>query len=140
MHENETDYHGRHFSEVPRFVKYIAMAIFIPLGIAAFIFGGGWVVMSLWNWLMPGLFGLKLLTFWQAVGILVLAKILFGSGHWGKHHNHARKHWKWRGNWSHDDWAPNGDYRNWKYYEDYWKAEGKTAYEAYINKIKAEQK
>jgi len=37
------------------------------------------VVMSLWNWLMPALFGWHVITFWQAVGILVLSKILFGG-------------------------------------------------------------
>ena len=39
----------------------------------------GFVVMSLWNWLMPALFGWHLLSFWQAVGLLVLSKILFGG-------------------------------------------------------------
>jgi len=37
------------------------------------------VVMSLWNWLMPGLFALHRISFWQALGLLVLAKILFGG-------------------------------------------------------------
>lgn len=37
------------------------------------------VVMSLWNWLTPALFGWHLITFWQALGILVLSKILFGG-------------------------------------------------------------
>ena len=36
------------------------------------------VVMSLWNWLMPAIFGSRLITFWQALGLLVLARILFG--------------------------------------------------------------
>lgn len=50
----------------------------IPLGIAAFIAIGGAVVMLLWNWLLPTLFGWKLITFWQAVGLLALCRILFG--------------------------------------------------------------
>jgi hypothetical protein len=37
----------------------------------------GWAVMLLWNWLMPAIFGLKTLTFWQAGGLLVLTSILF---------------------------------------------------------------
>jgi len=37
------------------------------------------VVRGLWNWLMPGLFGWHLITFWQALGILILSKILFGG-------------------------------------------------------------
>jgi len=43
----------------------------------------GWVVMLLWNWLMPDLFGLKRLDYWQAWGLLALCTILFkgfGSG------------------------------------------------------------
>jgi hypothetical protein len=37
------------------------------------------IVMRLWNWLMPALFGWHLITFWQALGILILCKILFGG-------------------------------------------------------------
>jgi hypothetical protein len=41
------------------------------------------VVMHLWNWLVPTLFGWHPITFWQALGLLVLCRILFGS--WGGH-------------------------------------------------------
>ncbi len=44
--------------------------------------------MVLWNWLMPELFGLAAISFWQAVGLLTLCKILFG-GIGGGHHGHA---------------------------------------------------
>ncbi len=37
----------------------------------------GWVVMLLWNWLMPDIFGLKQLNYWQAWGLLLLSTILF---------------------------------------------------------------
>jgi hypothetical protein len=50
-----------------------------PLGIALFIAIGGEVVMHLWNWLVPTLFGWRELTFWQAVGMLALCRILFGG-------------------------------------------------------------
>jgi hypothetical protein len=50
----------------------------IPIGILAIsIFGFG--VMSLWNWLVPAVFGGKLITFWQALGMLVLSRILVGG-------------------------------------------------------------
>jgi len=39
----------------------------------------GLPLMLLWNWLMPMIFGLPTLTFWQAVGINFLASILFGK-------------------------------------------------------------
>jgi hypothetical protein len=39
----------------------------------------GFVVMNLWNWLAPAVFGLRTITFWQALGILIFSKILFGG-------------------------------------------------------------
>lgn len=39
----------------------------------------GLPLMLLWNWLMPLVFGLPTLTFWQAVGMNLLASILFGK-------------------------------------------------------------
>jgi hypothetical protein len=54
------------------------LLVLIPIGILAIaIFGFG--VMSLWNWLVPAVFGGKLITFWQALGILVLSRILVGG-------------------------------------------------------------
>ncbi len=38
------------------------------------------VLMYLWNWLLPEIFGLPVITFWQAAGILLLSKIIFGFG------------------------------------------------------------
>ena len=55
---------------------------FAPLavvGLAAFVAAGGWIVQHLWNWLTPALFGWHALTFWQALGLLVLCRILFGN-------------------------------------------------------------
>ena len=37
----------------------------------------GYPVMLLWNWLMPEIFGLSEITFWQAIGLNVLCTILF---------------------------------------------------------------
>lgn len=50
-----------------------------PFAIAAFIFIGGEIVMHLWNWLTPLLFGFRMITFWQALGLLILCRILFGG-------------------------------------------------------------
>ena len=62
-----------------RIAKFIAMGIAGIIAITLFIFLGGKVVQLLWNWLMPMLFGLREVTFWQAVGILALSRILFGG-------------------------------------------------------------
>ncbi len=45
----------------------------------------GFVVMWLWNWLMPKLFGLSLINYWEAWGILILSHILFGKKHGFRH-------------------------------------------------------
>jgi len=44
---------------------------------------GGEVVRLLWNWLLPPIFGWRQITFWQALGMLALCRILFGgfAGH-----------------------------------------------------------
>jgi len=49
--------------------------LFALLFVAVFSF----FVMRLWNWLMPAVFGWHALTYWQALGLLVLSKILFGG-------------------------------------------------------------
>ena len=41
----------------------------------------GFVTEHLWNWLMPAIFGLKTITFLQALGLVVLSKILLGGFH-----------------------------------------------------------
>ena len=58
------------------------IALFAPLaivGLIVFMTIGGVVVMLLWNWLAPLMFGLATITFWQALGLLVLCRILFGG-------------------------------------------------------------
>ena len=59
--------------------KMIFIAPLAILGMLLFIFLGGEIVMLLWNWLLPPLFGWRLLTFWQALGLLALCRILFGG-------------------------------------------------------------
>ena len=64
------------------------LRILIFLAIAAIAFG--FAVEWLWNHLMPAIFGLHAISYWQALGLLVLGKILFGGFRGG----HA-----WRGDW-----------------------------------------
>ncbi len=49
------------------------------LGMVIFITIGGEVVMHLWNWNLPALFGWRPITFWQALGLFALCRILFGD-------------------------------------------------------------
>jgi hypothetical protein len=57
------------------------IALVAPPAIVLFVWVFGEIVMHLWNWLTPGLFGWHAITFWQALGLLVLCRILFGG--WG---------------------------------------------------------
>ena len=54
----------------------------------AFLFG--WVVMLLWNWLMPDIFGLTEITYWQGWGLVLLSHILIKGG-WGSHGGSDKK-------------------------------------------------
>jgi hypothetical protein len=63
----------------PRAKKLIWIAPLAILGMLVFIFIGGEIVMHLWNWLLPPLFGWRQIAFWQALGILLLCRILFGG-------------------------------------------------------------
>jgi hypothetical protein len=60
-----------------------------PLALALFIWLGGEVVMHLWNWLLPAIFGWRQITLWQAFGLLILCRILFGG--WGCGNNDRSK-------------------------------------------------
>ena len=50
------------------------------------------VVMLLWNWLMPAIFGLKVITIWEAAGLFALARILFSPFWGGRPHNRHMHH------------------------------------------------
>lgn len=58
-----------------RFLRVLMFLPFVVLFVALF----GFIVMGLWNWLMPPLFGLKTIGYWQALGLFILAKIFFGG-------------------------------------------------------------
>lgn len=62
-----------------RFRIWKAVKVLVMIAIAVTLFGE--IVMRLWNWLMPGLFHLPMITFVQALGLLVLSKLLFGGFH-----------------------------------------------------------
>lgn len=59
--------------------RLLWMAPLAIIGMVVFTAIGGTVVMLLWNWLLPTLFGLPAISFWQALGLLALCRILFGG-------------------------------------------------------------
>ncbi|HEY2858030.1 MAG TPA: hypothetical protein VGJ21_06415 [Terracidiphilus sp.] len=75
------------------------IALIAPPAIALFVWAFGEIIMHLWNWLLPSLFGWHVITFWQALGLLVLCRILFGgfgnSGHrGGKRRRERQRMWE----------------------------------------------
>ena len=71
----------------------IRMIALLPL-ILSFVALMGFVVMSLWNWLMPAIFGLGTITYWQAWGLLILGRLLVGSFRMGG--GGSGPSWRWR--------------------------------------------
>ncbi len=105
----------------------------------------GWLVKMLWNWLMPEIFGLSVISYWQAFGVVILSKLIF-SGIGGFHHLHKSHDHRLRSRdprfghmfreirrgWHEDEWEPAGDSRNWKYYRQYWRERGRKDFEDYL--------
>jgi hypothetical protein len=59
--------------------KFILLSPLFLAGFLLFVALGGEIVKLLWNWLLPPLFGWRQVTFWQALGLLALCRILFGG-------------------------------------------------------------
>jgi hypothetical protein len=119
--------------------------VFMGLGFAGlFALVFGFVVKWVWNMLMPAVFGLSEITFWQAFGIVILAKLLFGGFNPHRHDRSPkdhRLHHDWHFPWKRfrdqrQDLKSN--YQNWKYYHRFWHEEGEAAFEAYIDRKRRE--
>ena len=138
METTENKYENRHFCGSGRHrAGWIILGI---VGFTAFAFLFGAVVMWLWNWLMPVIFHLGIITYWQAVGLAILGRLLFGSLHHGS--SHYRRHrfgpWKHRhhvGEYSNCRDCSNG--AKWSYYEQYWNEEGDKAFDEYVMRQRA---
>jgi hypothetical protein len=135
METTENKNENRHFcrGRRPR-ALWIILAI---IGFTAFAFLFGAIVMWLWNWLMPVIFHLGVITYWQAVGLAILGRLLFGGFHHGHHHPGRHRFGPWR----HRQYMNNNkdcrDYSNatkWSYYEQYWNEEGEKAFNEYIKR------
>lgn len=124
----------------PRGIKIVGMVI---MGlVAAVVFGliFGYFVMLLWNWLMPSLFGLGTIDFWKAFGLILLVKLLFG-GHESPHNKfrHHHKHHHDHGGWDGGDnacWGPKGGWQEQEGFDEWWREEGKGAFERYLENKK----
>ncbi len=115
---------GKVENSIKEMVIKVVKVIFVIILAIGIVFLLGYAVMYLWNWLMPDLFGLPEVGYWKALGILILAKIIFGFGGGGGHKKAKTSSKKACG-------PLRSDLSKWKHYEEFWEEEGETAYEAY---------
>jgi hypothetical protein len=122
-----------------RGLRIAGMVVLGVIGAALFALVFGWLVMILWNWVMPTVFHLGEISYWQAFGILVLAKLLFGAIGGGARHGGPR-HNPWGGNpWRGGRHEGGHDRDNWRYYRRFWEEEGHKAFEDYVQKQKSSE-
>jgi hypothetical protein len=131
--------HGMHdrwpdVSPVRKGLRVAGLAVLGVIGAALFALAFGWLVMILWNWLMPAIFSLGVITYWQAFGIVILAKLILGGMGGPRHGGHRRNPWKgnpWEG--------PHGRRReDWRHYREFWETEGHDAFERFVQKKNGE--
>jgi hypothetical protein len=73
-------------------MKFLLLSPLFVTGFLLLIALGGEIVHRLWNGLLPELFGLPAITFWQALGLLALSRILVGGfGLGGGSHNRSHR-------------------------------------------------
>ena len=97
-----------HHEYKPRWMKAPLIILFAAVGILVF----GWLVSVLWNYTVPVLFHGPEVTYWQAVALLALAKILFSGFHGGHHRHHRGGGPPWAGK----DWKKEWDTGDWSKY------------------------
>jgi len=129
--EKRMEHRVKHY--VTKTVKVLAIIVFASVLFALAVY----VLMRLWNWLMPDLFGLATLNYWQALGIMVLAKLIFGFG--GGSSNKGRHKTKTKGHVKKDAkcGAMRRDFSEWKLYDEFWSTEGEAAFQAYVERKKS---
>jgi len=123
-------------SKAEKFFRGFFKVLFMIIAVIVFILLFGYGFMLLWNWLMPEVFGLPVLTYWKAVGILVMAKLLF-SNFGGDHSKRSKKSHKRTKNRRWD--SCKNDFSKWEMYDDFWKEEGENAFNDYIERKQGEK-
>jgi MFS family permease len=128
--------HGMwHIHPAKRGLRIAGIAVLAVIGTALFALAFGWLVMLLWNWLMPAIFNIGVITYWQAFGIVILAKLLFGAiagPRGGPHRN------PWGGNPFERGRGPRHGRDDWRWYREFWEQEGRPAFERFVEKKRTE--
>jgi hypothetical protein len=123
-----------------RFCGMMFARLFFVIGFALIL---AFAVVWLWNRLMPGLFGLGLITYWQAFGLMILARLVLGTLGFGLHgyRMYDRRPWGDRFTHHHSGCGPmgrgadvNSTMKWWHNYKQFWKDEGKAAFDEYLKR------
>lgn len=123
-------------SKVEKYFKAFFKIVIGGIIVIALVLLFGYITMRLWNWLMPELFGLVAIDYWQALGIIILAKILFGG--FGNHKSRKSDNKSKRRCKPGYNKGLKSDFSNWKYYDKFWEEEGEKAFEAYVKREQEE--
>ncbi len=118
------------FNRVPKGARIIGMVVIGLVTAAALGLVFGIFVRELWNWLMPELFDLKTITYWQAFGIVILGHLIFGGAGGSHSESKSSQHRKHHDPCSEDD-ACKEDWKHWKYYDEWWNSQGKQSFTDY---------
>lgn len=124
-------------NKAEKFFHGFFKVVFMIIAAILFLLLFGYGFMLLWNWLMPEVFGLPILSYWQAVGVLVMAKLLFGSFEGMNSKKSSRKSHKRhkRGRWHNCK----SDFSKWEFYDDFWKTEGENAFNNFVERKQQEK-
>jgi len=124
--------------------KGLRLAGLAVLGICAAVFFALFFAIAvklLWNWLMPEIFGLIKITFAQAVGLVVLARLLVGGWHRGhRDKNHRTGVYEHLNSFSDPEREkiPGEIRKNREVFNKFWNEYGKKSFDKYVNESKTD--
>jgi hypothetical protein len=115
---------------LPKRVRIPLIVVGVAFAGFAFLLVFGYIVMWLWNQVVASVFDVSSVTFWQALGLLVLAKLFFGfgGGGGGARHQKRKRHRERASLDTMEETLPAVDDR----FKKYWREEGKQAYDDYL--------
>jgi len=118
---------GKSIGEI---IGWIILGVIAVVGLAILF---GFIIMWLWNWIMPEIFGLTTITYWQAVGIFILSKILLGGFGCGSSSGSSKD------SKCSSEKSSKSDFSKWEHYDEFWKKEGDKAYKEYVERQNTEE-
>lgn len=123
-----------HGSPCAKVFKVAGLIILGIIGAAALAIIFGLVIQWLWNALMPSIFGLPEVTYWQAVGIVVLSHILFGGHHGHDAGSKRKKSRKAVSDCSHIHIENSGKECHYDSFREFWNDHGREAFDNWLNR------